>query len=136
MNNGMMIDASAIVAIMSCEPGFEGLQDRAERSTKAYSSAIAIHEASLAISRKRNVSVAVAEFDVRDFLSGLDATILPLDGETATAAIKAHARFGKGTGHPAQLNMGDCFAYALAKTKNMPLLFKGDDFGRTDIKRA
>lgn len=51
-------------------------------------------------------------------------------------AISAFTRFGKGRGHPAQLNMGDCFAYACARTHNVPLLFVGDDFSRTDIPSA
>jgi ribonuclease VapC len=54
----------------------------------------------------------------------------------ADAAILAHIRFGRGSGHAADLNLGDCFAYALAKTRNLPLLFKGDDFIHTDIVPA
>ena len=66
------------------------------------------------------------------------AHIEPVEVEAADAELgmEAYRRFGKGTGHPAQLNFGDCFSYALAKRRNPPLLFKGDDFARTDIQSA
>lgn len=66
----------------------------------------------------------------------LDFDIVAFDRDLAEAAILAHGRYGRGSGHPAHLNMGDCFSYALAKTRNLPLLFKGDDFVHTDIVPA
>jgi ribonuclease VapC len=62
--------------------------------------------------------------------------IEPVTEAQAQLARQAYRDFGKGSGHPAKLNFGDCFAYALAKTKNEPMLFKGDDFSRTDIVAA
>lgn len=64
------------------------------------------------------------------------ATIVPLDEAQARHASRAFARFGRGSGHPARLNYGDCFAYALAITRDEPLLFKGDDFIHTDVRRV
>ena len=90
-------------------------------------------EAALAICRKRQVSVAEARDDVREFLDiariGVVA-VAPTDGDTA---LEAFALYGKGRNHPAQLNLADCFAYAMAKNHRAPLLFKGDDFDKTDI---
>ena len=65
--------------------------------------------------------------------SGL--TVVPVDRAQADLARRAYRRFGKGR-HPAALNYGDCFAYALARSHNLPLLFKGDDFARTDLEAA
>ncbi|MEO3997516.1 type II toxin-antitoxin system VapC family toxin [Mesorhizobium sp. CAU 1732] len=62
--------------------------------------------------------------------------IVPTSESDAVAGIAAHMRYGKGSGHKAKLNFGDCFAYALAKSRNLPLLFKGDDFIHTDIEPA
>jgi ribonuclease VapC len=64
------------------------------------------------------------------------ALISPFDAEQLDAAKAAYRRYGRGTRHAANLNMGDCFAYALAKTKRLPLLFKGDDFIHTDVERG
>ena len=60
---------------------------------------------------------------------------MPISSQEADAALDAFSRFGKGQGHPAQLNMGDCFAYAVAKNRRVPLLYKGNDFVHTDVKR-
>ena len=62
--------------------------------------------------------------------------LIPLDEEQMWAAADAYERYGKGRGHPARLNFGDAFAYVLAVVRRLPLLFKGDDFARTDIARA
>ena len=62
--------------------------------------------------------------------------IAPVSEQDARDAIEAYARFGKCTRHPAQLNFGDCFSYALAKALDQPLLYKGDDFSRTDVRSA
>lgn len=70
------------------------------------------------------------------FLDGAGIEIVPVDAAMAGNAVDARYRYGKGTGHPANLNFGDCFSYALAKSRNLPLLFKGDDFVHTDIRSA
>lgn len=73
---------------------------------------------------------------VDDLVSEAMLEIVPFDGRQVREARIAHARFGKGTGHPAQLNFGDCMSYALAKVTGEPLLFKGDDFAHTDVEPA
>jgi ribonuclease VapC len=74
-------------------------------------------------------------FDLDGLLSASGVALEPVTRAHARAAREAHARFGKGR-HPARLNMGDCFAYALATERGEPLLFKGEDFARTDVRAA
>ena len=79
--------------------------------------------------------MADAETALDRFIAKTSAEIIPISAEIGRRAIRAFERFGRGR-HPARLNMGDCFAYALAKTRDEPLLFKGDDFAKTDIVPA
>jgi ribonuclease VapC len=132
----IVVDASAIVAIIAAEPDFEALTDALQRSEAAATSPIAVYEAALALRRLRKCSVAEAEDEVAEFLAIAGVDVFSLPPEAAHGALDAFARYGKGGGHPAQLNLGDCFAYAQAKTLNAPLLFKGDDFSATDLTRA
>lgn len=69
----------------------------------------------------------------RSLVAELDIEVVPVDGKAADEGLNAFLRFGKGSGHAASLNFGDCFAYALAKARNLPLLFKGNDFRQTDV---
>lgn len=69
-------------------------------------------------------------------IADIDVEIVPVDQEQVLLARAAYRDYGKGSGHPAGLNFGDCFAYALARRMHEPLLFKGDDFGHTDIEAA
>lgn len=71
---------------------------------------------------------------VEEFLKLPSFEIVAVDGSIADIASQAYVAFGKGSGHPAQLNFGDVFSYALAKAKNIPLLFKGNDFSQTDVQ--
>jgi ribonuclease VapC len=130
----MFVDASAIVAILTAEPEAEALIDRLERAIRPITSAIAIFEATLGLCRKRHASVDEAEADVTEFLTKARITTVPITD--ASTALQAFSRYGKGRGHPAQLNMGDCFAYAVAKSHRTSLLYKGDDFSKTDIDAA
>ena len=103
---------------------------------RAETTPIAIYEAVLGLSRKRQWSIAEAETHVRDFLSAAGVLVQSIQPEAAHVALEAFARYGKGRGHPARLNLGDCFAYAQAKLSGAGLLFKGEDFARTDIESA
>lgn len=129
----MFIDSSAIVAILTAEEDADGLADRIEAAAAPMTSAIAIFEAALGICRKRHATVEEARDDVRIFLEAAGIEVVGIAEAEADAALLAFSRYGKGRGHPAQLNMGDCFAYAVARTRGMPLLYKGDDFSHTDI---
>jgi ribonuclease VapC len=129
----MFVDASAIVAILTREPDADDLIDRLERATRPITSAIAVFEATLGLCRKRHVSVEEAEADLADFLKAARVELVPIAPSHASVALGAFARYGRGRGHPAQLNLGDCFAYAVARSHRTGLLFKGDDFSQTDI---
>jgi ribonuclease VapC len=132
----MFVDASAIVAILTREPEADAFADLLEAAQSPITSPIAIFEAALGLARKRHASVAEAEADVREFLSVARVACVPITEAEAETALGAYSRYGKGRGHPAQLNLGDCLAYAAARTNRVSLLFKGDDFSKTDIAPA
>lgn len=132
----MFVDASAMVAIITREAGMEKLAAALNRAQTPITSPIALFEATLAIRRKRRSTVAEAEQDIADFLLAAGIRVVALTAEDAASALAAFARYGKGQGHPAQLNLGDCFAYAAARTHDTALLFAGADFAQTDIRPA
>jgi ribonuclease VapC len=131
----MFLDASAIVAILVQEPEEPVLLARLDQAKKCYVSPIVIYEAALAIARIDKVSHDYARSIIERFLARIPAETVPITGQRGELAITAFERYGKGR-HPAALNMGDCFAYACAQDLQVPLLFKGDDFSRTDIEIA
>ena len=132
----MFVDASAIIAILTREPEAEALTDVLEEARSPITSAVAIFEAVLGICRKRHASVEEGRQDVGEFLGVAGIHTVPITATEAEAALAAFSRYGKGRGHPAQLNLGDCFAYAVARAHRTTLLFKGDDFAKTDIRAA
>jgi ribonuclease VapC len=99
-------------------------------------SPVAVLEAVMALRRLGGVTVIEAERMVEDFLTAAGVSLVPIAGAEARAAIDTYAPFGKGQGHPAQLNLGDCFAYACARVRGIPLLFVGNDSARTDAPSA
>jgi len=132
----MFVDASAIVAILTREPEADSLANLLEKARTPITSPLAVFEAALGICRKRHVSVEEAEEDIREFLDLARVETIPITAAEADTALVAFSRYGKGRGHPAQLNLGDCFAYAMAKNHRTSMLFKGQDFNHTDIRSA
>ena len=132
----MFVDASAIVAILTREPDADELADALDAAREPITSAVAVFEAVLGICRKHHASVAEAQEDVREFLAAASIRMVSITDREAETALEAFARYGKCRGHPAQLNMGDCFAYAIARNYRTALLFKGEDFNKTDIEPA
>jgi ribonuclease VapC len=132
----MFVDASAIVAILIRETDADALADVLESALSPITSPIAIFEAALGVCRKRHASVEEAQEDVHEFLGMAGIRTVPLTETEAETALAAFSRYGKGRGHPAQLNLGDCFAYAVVKNHRTSLLFKGEDFDKTDIQSA
>ena len=128
----MFVDASVLVAILLEADDAKELSARIERSERRLTSPLSIYEAALAVCRVHSKSVPEAESRVRALVRLAGIPIEPVVDETASLALEAHAKFGKGR-HPARLNMGDCFAYAMAKHHGVPLLYKGDDFSQTDL---
>ena len=125
----MIIDTSALLAILFDEPdGPTLLRQIAEASIRLMSSANAV-EAWIVADRHANPAKGPA---LDALLETLGIDIVPVSVQHARLARTAYHTYGKGR-HPAGLNFGDCFAYALAKATDLPLLFKGDDFGQTDV---
>jgi ribonuclease VapC len=132
----IFVDASAIIAVMTREPDHERLIAAIEGAGSAITSPIAIFEAAAGLCRKRSLSVEEARSEVEMFLDICRIEAVPLSSDIAHEALDAFSRFGKGRGNKAQLNLGDCFAYAAAKRHKAALLFAGADFTATDIAVA
>jgi ribonuclease VapC len=126
----MIIDTSALIAILRNEPEAKDCALAIERNQIRRVSGANFVETALVIDGSRD-PIASRRFD--DLLKEAQIAIEPVTEAQARVAREAYRDFGKGSGHPAKLNFGDCFAYALAKTTGEPLLFKGDDFIHTDI---
>ena len=129
----MIIDTSAIIAILRSEPDAARFAKAIERAARRTISAATYVEVGAVIDRAGD---PVASRRVDELLAAASIAIEPMTAEQARLARAAYRDFGKGSGHPAQLNFGDCFAYALAKARDEPLLFKGDDFSHTDVTPA
>ena len=125
----MVIDTSALLAIFLAEPERENFLEQIRQDGSRLLSAPNALETAIVLEARRGV-VAGREFDL--FLHRLKIDIVPMDAAQVEIARTGWRRFGKGR-HPAGLNFGDCFAYALAKTSGEPLLAKGQDFPRTDV---
>lgn len=127
----MVLDASAILAILKGEP--EEASFKAALSDAAVRHISPVNWFEVAIHTENAGRDDVAAFKKLAEFIGL--VVVPIDESQMRLAHSAWRKFGKGR-HPARLNLGDCFAYALAKSLNEPLLYKGGDFGKTDIKSA
>ena len=129
----MIVDTSAVVAILYAEPERDALTLSLLRATVRGMSAGSLIELTAVLTR-RGLPGAVAKADA--LLAMLAIEIEPVTVEQARIGQDAYQRYGRGTGHVANLNFGDCFAYALAKDTGRPLLYKGRDFAATDIAAA
>ncbi len=128
----MILDSSAVLAILFGEPGYEVFRDAIQAGVSCNVSAASFVEISIvAESRSGDAGIRQREALFRSASIGIQA----VTEEQAHVASQAFSTFGKGR-HPAGLNFGDCFSYALAKVTGEPLLFKGDDFRKTDIEPA
>lgn len=126
----LAVDASALVAIARNEPGYEPLEAALAKADAAFATPVNIMETGLVLVLRE------ARFTTDGFRAWLQAqNVLATKAVSAEAALDAYLRWGKGV-HRAGLNMGDCFAYALAKQMDAPLLYKGDDFPLTDVRSA
>ena len=128
----MILDSSAVLAILFSEPDARRHAGAIMAASSCRMSVANVLEASIVVER-RGGDEAAQELDT--LLDRAQVELVPVTVEHLETARRAWRRFGKGN-HPAALNFGDCFAYALAKTTGEPLLFKGKDFARTDIEAA
>jgi ribonuclease VapC len=129
----MIIDSSALIAILHDEPEAASFAAAIREASNRSISAVNYVEAGAVVDR-RGDAIARRRFD--ELLREAEITIEPVSENQARIARAAFRDFGKGSGHPARLNLGDCFAYALAKARREPLLFKGGDFVLTDVESA
>jgi ribonuclease VapC len=129
----IVVDSSAVVAVVRKEDGFEQFVAILDSAETAIMSNANFLEVAIVLIRR----YGAAGLSRLDRLRGaLPIELRDVDAAQLDLAIDAYARFGRGSGHPAGLNFGDCFAYALAKTADAPLLFKGGDFAMTDVAAA
>ncbi|MGW6276665.1 type II toxin-antitoxin system VapC family toxin [Kribbella sp. NPDC055071] len=129
----MIIDTSAVIAILRAEPDAAEFAEAIEAATSRRISAANFLAAAVVVDSARDPVVS-RRFD--EFCAVAELQIEPVTEAQARTARDAYRDFGKGSGHPAALNFGDCFAYALARDSGEPLLFKGKDFIHTDLTSA
>ena len=128
----MVLDTSALLVLLLDEPEAEEFRAAVEEDTTRLVSAATLLETALVIEVRKG-EPGGRELDA--LIHKAEVVVVPVDAEHVSEARRAYRRFGKGR-HAAGLNFGDLFAYALARTSGEPLLFKGDDFAKTDIGRV
>lgn len=129
----IVVDASALVAIVFAEPERDLFVHAIEQADNVLISSVAVVETRMVVSGRRGQRAVVMLDDLLRL--PVFETVSPDPAQT-DAAYAAFVAYGKGSGHPAGLNFGDIFSYALAKVRGLPLLFKGDDFSQRDIVSA
>ena len=129
----MIVDSSALVAILRSEPERDACLDALTTAASSGISAATLLECSIVIDSFRDPVVS-RRLDELRLEAGIH--VAPFTATQADVARRAYRDYGKGSGHPAGLNLGDCFAYALATEQDEPLLFVGDDFTHTDVRSA
>lgn len=129
----IVVDTSAMIALLNAEPEALAMEAALAADKDRCISAASLVETTMVASRWGDLA-ATAGIDA--LLAALEIEVAPFDVAQLALARQAFLKFGKGRGHPAQLNICDCFSYALAKSRDAPLLFKGKDFPHTDIAAA
>ncbi|MEX2648491.1 MAG: type II toxin-antitoxin system VapC family toxin [Alphaproteobacteria bacterium] len=129
----MVVDSSAILAVLFDEPEATAVEDAIASDDERVISAVSVLECRMALYGRMGAP-AVAQFEYMIQAAGFE--IAPFDSVQALRAFDAFLRFGRRSGHLARLNMGDCASYALAMSRGVPLLFKGNDFRHTDVTPA
>ena len=127
-----MIDASALLAILLEEPEARNVRGRIASADGPFTSPLAIYETVARLVRLYGMSPQQADAIVRALLKEYGAKVVAVDDTITPHALDALDRYGRGR-HPARLNFGDCFAYACARAHDAPLIYKGDDFAKTDL---
>jgi ribonuclease VapC len=128
----IVVDSSAVIAILERELGWETFKTVFETSTELAISALTVLEVTMVVCGRHGEGAAD---DISELLTSADVRVEPFTHQDYELAAAAFLTFGKGR-HPARLNMGDCVSYALAMRLNAELLFKGNDFAQTDLRAA
>jgi ribonuclease VapC len=129
----MFVDTSVVVAILSGEDDVLHWSNRLEQAPVRVTSALVVLEAAMRLSTKLAIEPMQVEATIAEFLRVAQIEIIAIDASDGKLAVQAFADYGKGRGNPAQLNLADCFSYACSKKRGMPLLYKGNDFAKTDL---
>ena len=129
----MIVDSSALVAILKREPERQRFTQLLKDAAEVRISAATYFEVSIVIDSARD---PITSRMLDDLIESSKILIEPFTVDQVQIARQAYRDFGRGSGHRANLNFGDCFAYALARAKREPLLYKGDDFVHTDVRSA
>lgn len=129
----MIVDTSVLIAILQRESGWEVLANALNLADSSCISAATYLEAGIVVDRWRNSTMSRR---LDELIEEFDIVIASVTAEQARVARQAYRDYGKGSGHPANLNFGDCFSYALARDRREPILFKGGDLGHTDLRSA
>ena len=129
----MIVDSSALIAILRAEVDAAAYAAAIESAEACRISAATLLETAIVVDGSRD---PILSRRLDDLLVAAAISVEPFTEAQGHIARQAYHDYGRGSGHPAQLNFGDCFAYALARVAGEPLLFKGDDFRHTDIKSA
>jgi ribonuclease VapC len=129
----MVLDSSAVIAWLRSEPEAVAIERLLAANSECHASAVTVFECRTVVWGRFGLHV-LGELD--RFLARTDPVVHPFDKTQSSLAFAAYRRYGKGSGHKARLNLGDCAAYALATSLDLPLLYKGDDFRHTDVRPA
>jgi len=132
----IFVDTSAIVAMLAAERDGPAFADKLEQSRERVTSGHVLLEASMWLSALLDLTPTVADSLITRLLREIGIAVAPITEEIAHLSVEAVERYGKGRGHAASLNFGDCLSYACAKAHGAKLLFKGKDFAKTDIAKA
>lgn len=127
----MIVDSSAVLAIMRQEPEALAFSETLEKTEGLKMSVLSYVETAVMVDSARD---PIVSRKLDDLLRAAAIEIVPVTVEQGRIAREAYRDFGRGSGHAAKLNFGDCFSYALARDSDEPLLFKGNDFGATDVR--
>jgi ribonuclease VapC len=129
----LIVDSSAVIAVLREEDDYLRYRRAIAKSRDCRMSTATYFECAIIADRDHSPLLS-REFD--RVITSMDVELVPVSVEQAQIARAAYRDFGRGSGHPAQLNIGDCFSYALAIERDEPLLFRGDDFSHTDVRSA
>lgn len=129
----MIVDTSAVVAVLNREAAWQKLEEALRSDPRPLMSAATYVELGIVVDRLGEPSISRR---LDRLLAAWGVEVTPLNVDQARVARQAYRDYGKGSGHPARLNLGDCFAYALAADTGQSLLFRGDDFSHTDVLPA
>ncbi|MCB8822885.1 type II toxin-antitoxin system VapC family toxin [Microvirga rosea] len=130
----MYLETSAIIALLAGEPEATDLARRIdEAKTNLITSPVSVTEAVVRFATIKGVTIPASQEIVSELLAVLKAQTISITPEIGNKATRAYAQYGKGTGHGAKLNLADVFSYACAKAYRVPLLYKGNDFAKTDL---